>query len=135
MAKRTHSLKRLMTGGGTVRPMEEQNFRVPRYVTWKPKFSCPLSPGILWFHGLVYNECPLVDSERDMDECADCPLRAENTQELILKRQRDDKKRRRRKKDDRGKNKGSRSGHRRPPRKNKADPQVVVKRGKSYVSP
>lgn len=130
MAKRTHSLKHLMSEGGSIRPVEEQNRRVPKYVPWKPKFSCPLSPGIPWFHGLVYNDCPLVESERDMDECADCPLRAENTAELILKRQRDDKKRKRRKRDD-----SKRPGKgRRPPAKQKPEP-VVVEKGKSYVSP
>jgi len=133
MAKRTHSLNRLMSEGGSVRLVEEQNNRAPQYVPWKPKFSCPLSPGIPWFHGLAYSECPLVSSERDMDGCADCSLRADNTQELILKRQRDDKKRKGRKRRDDSKKPNK--GRKQPPKK-KAEPDVVVvKKGKSYVSP
>lgn len=44
----------------------------------KAKFSCPISPHILWHHGLTFKECPLCPEERDMkDSCPNCPLRGE----------------------------------------------------------
>lgn len=44
----------------------------------KSKFSCPVSPQVLWFHGLIFKECPLCPEERDMkDYCPNCPLRGE----------------------------------------------------------
>jgi hypothetical protein len=41
----------------------------------KKNFSCPVSMNILWHHGLIYDECPLEVSQRDMGECASCPLK------------------------------------------------------------
>ena len=38
-------------------------------------FSCPLSPYILWHHGLTYAECPLAEVQRDMGACERCKLR------------------------------------------------------------
>ena len=49
--------------------------KMPNYITKKPKFSCPLSPYIMWHHGIVYKECPLPEKNRDMGSCADCKLR------------------------------------------------------------
>ena len=43
----------------------------------KPKkhFYCPLGSTVLWWHNLIYKDCPLVPSHRDMPECKDCQLR------------------------------------------------------------
>ena len=48
------------------------------------KFNCPISTYILWHHNLIYKECPVVASERDMkNHCEKCPLRgAVNIQKL-----------------------------------------------------
>lgn len=40
----------------------------------KKCFYCPLSPYILWHHGLIYSECPLSPSQRDMGVCKKCKL-------------------------------------------------------------
>lgn len=47
----------------------------PNYIVKKPEFYCPLSPQLLWHHGLIYTECPLVPSQRDMGACKSCPLK------------------------------------------------------------
>lgn len=41
----------------------------------KEQFYCPLGHDILWHHGLIYSECPLSPSYRDMPECKNCKLR------------------------------------------------------------
>jgi hypothetical protein len=46
--------------------------RMPQYIIVQPKFSCPLSPHIMWHHGLQYSGCPITESERDMAECEKC---------------------------------------------------------------
>lgn len=51
---------------------DSANSSVPR-----KGFSCPLSTLILWHHGLIYKECPLVPSQRDMNECKGCKLRVD----------------------------------------------------------
>ena len=50
----------------------------PKYGTIKPDFYCPLSPDILWHHGLSYKECPLCPEQRDMPNCDRCKLRGES---------------------------------------------------------
>ena len=40
----------------------------------KKHFYCPLSPYILWHHGLIYKECPLNASHREMGACKSCCL-------------------------------------------------------------
>jgi len=52
----------------------EPNFSV------KSKFYCPVSPYILWHHGLVYKECPLQANNRDMPACKNCRHGVEKTQ-------------------------------------------------------
>ena len=51
--------------------------RPPQYAPSRTGFYCPLSPSILWHHGLVYQECPVDALERDMPECAKCRLRGD----------------------------------------------------------
>lgn len=43
----------------------------PRFGT----FYCPMSPYIPWEWGLVFKECPLESTQRDMKECLSCRLR------------------------------------------------------------
>lgn len=106
--------------------IRSEDRRPPNYLPWKPEFSCPLSPSILWFHGLRYTSCPLVEDERDMDECSSCPCRADNTDELILLRKtRDQEERKKRKK--------KRSGD--SQKAGKRSEPVVTKKGETYVSP
>lgn len=45
---------------------------MPKYVTKKLNFYCPLSPYIMWHRGLQYSRCPIAESERDMPSCAKC---------------------------------------------------------------
>lgn len=44
-------------------------------MTSKKSFFCPLGPTIMWWHGLEYNECPLLPPYRDMPECKECKLK------------------------------------------------------------
>lgn len=86
----------------------------PRYITRKPNFSCPVSPAIAWHWGLQYAECPLVEEERDMGECANCPNRSFNTLKLINKRKNKNNKRK---------------------RKNNNESNISIpKKGKTYIS-
>lgn len=112
---------------GSIRPMDVSR-RQPNYLPWKPKFYCPLSPQILWFHDLRYSECPLIPSQRDMNECASCPCRSDNTAELIADRER-------REKESRRKRKGSKGDTPRSSRRPRNPSVVVREKGKSYVSP
>jgi hypothetical protein len=75
--RRTLSMKELISSNdeGTISIETE---RMPRYITKKPAFSCPLSPHILWHHGLQYSDCPIVASERDMPECVKCIHRGDS---------------------------------------------------------
>lgn len=52
---------------------------IPKYTTKKPEFSCPVSPHIMWHHGLIYKECPLDSNQRDMATCQKCCLKGNNT--------------------------------------------------------
>lgn len=123
MAKKKQLLKKMLNEGGVIKGDDLQN-RPPKYVTWNPKFVCELSPNVPWHWGLRYSECPLVADERDMDGCADCPLQAENTLDLILKRKKNEKKRNKKKSKDKSKNSN-------PPIVQKP---VIVESGKTYVS-
>lgn len=76
--RRTLSMKELMTASGEEDKITIETERMPRYITKKPQFSCPLSPHILWHHGLQYTECPIVATERDMPECAGCKNRGDS---------------------------------------------------------
>jgi len=67
----TLSMKELMTSSDEEKITIETE-RMPRYVTKKSAFSCPLSPQLLWHHGFQYVECPLIEMERDMDACTNC---------------------------------------------------------------
>lgn len=71
--RRTLSIKELMSteeGSITIEPE-----RMPRYIIVAPTFSCPLSPYIMWHHGLRYASCPVIEAERDMPECTKCIYR------------------------------------------------------------
>lgn len=68
---------------------------MPRYLTRKPEFSCPLSPYILWNKGLRYATCPIGERERDMRECENCVNKGSSTAKT-----KSGKKRVRRKKND-----------------------------------
>ena len=54
--------------------------RMPKYTTKKPKFSCPLSPHIMWHRGLQYASCPIGEHERDMPSCSKCIHKSDKTQ-------------------------------------------------------
>jgi hypothetical protein len=54
---------------------QDNKEKAPRYITKKPDFFCPLSPSIMWHHGMYYKECPLNASNRDMSQCGNCKLR------------------------------------------------------------
>jgi len=56
-----------------------ENERVPNFVIKKPEFSCPISPYIMWHHGMQFGECPLSETERDMGECFKCKLRGNSS--------------------------------------------------------
>jgi len=75
MSKNPLSLKQLYSSGETVIVETE---RMPKYITKPPKFSCPLSPYILWHHGMAYKECPIGPDQRDMGTCADCKCRGDS---------------------------------------------------------
>jgi len=72
--RRTLSIKEL-SGAESVTIESE---RLPQYVIKQPDFSCPLSPQIMWHVGLQYATCPIVDTERDMPECARCKCRGDS---------------------------------------------------------
>jgi hypothetical protein len=38
-------------------------------------FSCPVAPYIPWGWGLIFKDCPIISTERDMEECRTCLLR------------------------------------------------------------
>jgi hypothetical protein len=80
-------------------------------------FSCPVSTHIAWSWGLVFKECPVCASERDMEECRTCPLRGNLTDELRKEKSRP-------KRDHNDKNK-KRSG--------KPSDGVTPNKGKAYV--
>ena len=82
------------------------------------KFSCPLSPSIAWHWGFRYTSCPISIMEQDFQECVNCPLHIEAGQKIKKKKQ--EKKNKIKKK------------------KTKPiimDKQIVVEKGKTYVSP
>jgi hypothetical protein len=62
--------------------------RTLKYVTNKPKFSCPVSPYIMWHYGLIYKECPLASEQRDMGVCDKCHLKGDSTTKGKKKRKR-----------------------------------------------
>lgn len=62
----------------TVQVEKEDNGKegkAPRYITKKLDFYCPISPTVMWHHGMHYKDCPLKASERDMPSCSGCKLR------------------------------------------------------------
>jgi len=72
------SMKELMT---TPKKHQEENddvpdIRMPNYIIKPPKFSCPLSPYIMWHHDFQYEECPIGDDQRDMSSCGKCPYKS-----------------------------------------------------------
>lgn len=71
------NLRNVMEGRNMSKQTTERS-TPPRFGTKKPKFYCPLSPDILWHHGLVYKECPLCEEQRDMPACAKCKLKGES---------------------------------------------------------
>lgn len=52
------------------------------------KFSCLISPYIAWHHNLVFKECPVCSTERDMACCINCPLKGETYQKQKVKKER-----------------------------------------------
>ncbi|MFA5048306.1 MAG: hypothetical protein WC516_04785 [Patescibacteria group bacterium] len=44
----------------------------------RSKFYCPLSPYVLWYHGLEFKECPVCPGERNMSSCSGCSLKGES---------------------------------------------------------
>ena len=87
---------------------------MPRYLTKKPDFSCPISPYILWNRKLKYATCPVNERERDMNECENCINKGNSTAKSKSSRKRP-----------RGKKNGPKVE-----RKN----EVVPKIGKTYTS-
>ena len=55
--------------------MSKNDSSPPKFGVKPPKFSCPLSPTIMWHHDLIYKECPLCIGERDMISCEKCQLK------------------------------------------------------------
>jgi hypothetical protein len=92
---------------------EVKKSKPPKYWVKRPDFYCPLAPTIMWHHGMIYAECPLVPGERDMGHCANCELRGE-------------KKKARKKKKFRNKNN--------TPHVDKRKKEPVPNIGKTYVS-
>jgi hypothetical protein len=41
-------------------------------------FYCPLSPYIMWHHGMYYTECPVVENQRDTPFCQDCSCKGDS---------------------------------------------------------
>ena len=74
--RKTLSMKELMSSDGETVSIETE--RMPKYIIKRPEFFCPLSPDILWHHGLQYSECPIIATERDMPECANCIHRGDS---------------------------------------------------------
>lgn len=54
------------------------NERLPRYIIKQPEFYCPLSPLILWHHGMSYKECPIGSEHRDMVSCEKCRCKGDS---------------------------------------------------------
>ena len=48
-----------------------------RFSSKKSCFSCPVSLHVAWSWGLIFQDCPVVPSERDSDECRTCSLRGD----------------------------------------------------------
>ena len=46
----------------------------PKYIIKEPKFSCGISPYIMWHHNLIYKSCPLIEPQRNMSSCNKCVL-------------------------------------------------------------
>jgi len=67
----------------------------PRYVIKQPEFFCPLSPLVMWHHGLSYKECPIGPEQRDMVSCERCKCKGNSK----IKTKSSKKRRPRRKKD------------------------------------
>lgn len=51
------------------------------------QFYCPLSPNVLWHHGFIYKECPVVLGERTMGKCQNCELRGQASPKKKNKKQ------------------------------------------------
>jgi len=75
MSKNPLSLKQLHQSDESITIEPE---RIPKYIIKPPAFSCPVSPDIMWHHGLEYKECPLIEGERDMPSCSNCKLRGDS---------------------------------------------------------
>jgi len=94
MAKKrsTHSMKELM---GSKELVRAEHIRMPKYVIKKPEFFCPLSPMILWHHGMSYKECPIGPEHRDMIECEKCRCkgssnaRTKTSKKVVYRRKKD----------------------------------------------
>lgn len=72
----THTMKELM---GSEKSTRTESTRIPKYIIKKPKFFCPLSPMILWHHGMSYKECPIGPEHRDMVACEKCKCKGSST--------------------------------------------------------
>lgn len=112
--RRVLSIKEVMNADNESFAIE--NERMPRYIIKPPKFSCPLSPDIMWHHDLQYASCPLCESERDMLECEKCKHRGDGT----FKAKRHKKHKHNNKKD--------------RPKVEKSSKESIPKIGKTYVS-
>ena len=85
MAKKNKlSTEELITNKENELAMESR--RMPKYVTKKLDFYCPLSPHIMWHRGLQYSACPIAEYERDMPSCSKCIYKSNKVQEKSSKK-------------------------------------------------
>lgn len=55
----------------------------------KHMFVCPVSPHVAWHWNFIFKECPVVASERNMEECRICSLRGIISEELLKEMKRE----------------------------------------------
>ena len=55
--------------------------RAPKFGVGRIRFSCPISPYIMWYRGLMFASCPVNINNRDMPACAKCMYKGATTQE------------------------------------------------------
>jgi len=67
--------KELTSSNQEQEEQDNKDNKAPRYITKKLEFYCPISPTIMWHHGMSYIECPMNASNRDMPQCGSCKLR------------------------------------------------------------
>jgi len=110
MSKKPLSLKQLYKSGS----VSVETDRMPNYITKPPKFSCPLSPYIMWHRNLEYMECPLSPDQRDMGTCAKCKFRGDSKVKI--------------------KERKNKSARKSPPKVEKRHKEPIPKIGKTYTS-